>query len=81
MKQYQTTMQTISINYALKWQCKFANHYKWSKCGKLFNMKTAKQIKKTLNGGSIGYWIDGKFYTVNTLRHQVVLIPKEFCPF
>ena len=74
-------MDRISISYTLKWQCKFANHYKWSKCGKLFNTQTGKQIKKTLNGGSIGYWICGKFYTVSALRHQLELMPKDFCPF
>jgi len=74
-------MNSISVNYVLKWQCKFANHYKWSKCGKLFNCQTGKQIKKTLNGGSIGYWIASKFYTLNTLKSQVELIPKEQTPF
>jgi len=74
-------MNRISISYTLKYQCKFAIHYKWSKCGKLFNMKTGKQIKKTLNGGSIGYWIASKFYTLNTLKSQVELIPKEQTPF
>ena len=74
-------MNSISVNYVLKWQCKFANHYKWSKCGKLFNMKTGKQIKKTLNGGSVGYWIASKFYTLNALKSQVELIPKEQTPF
>ncbi len=74
-------MNRISISYTLKWQCKFAHHYKWSKCGKLFNVKTGNQIKKTLNGGSIGYWIGCKFYTINKLRQQVELIQKETCPF
>ena len=44
-------------------------------------MKTGKQIKKTLNGGSVGYWIASKFYTLNALKSQVELIPKEQTPF
>lgn len=74
-------MNSISVKYALKWQCKFANHYKWTRCGKLFNMKTGKQIKKTLNGGSIGYWIASDFYTLQSLKTQIELIPKQQTPF
>jgi hypothetical protein len=39
-------MQTISVNYTLKWQCKFDNKYQWSECGKLFNANTGRLKKK-----------------------------------
>lgn len=39
-------METISINYAIKWEIDFAPHYKFTKCGKLVNTKTGKLIKK-----------------------------------
>jgi hypothetical protein len=74
-------MTSISVNYALKWQCKFAPQYKWSKCKKLFNTRTGRQIRKVLNGGSIGYWIAGDFYTIDKLRDSLELIPKQHCPF
>lgn len=74
-------MQTISVNYSLKWQLKFAPHYKWSKCGKLFNTKTGRIIRKVVNGGSIGYWICEDFYTLIELRKHLELIPKNNCPF
>lgn len=72
---------TISVTYALKWQLKFAHQYKWSKCGKLFNSKTGRQLKKVINGGSIGYWIESKFYTLDNLREHLEFIPKQECPF
>ena len=81
MQQRQTTMQTISINYSLKWQYDPLPYYKWSKCGKLFNCRTGKQIKKTMNGGSIGYWIAGKFITLETLKSQLSKIQYDYSPF
>lgn len=74
-------MQTISVNYSLKWQLKNMNNYKFSTCGKLFNCKTGKQLKRTVNGGSVGYWIGRKFITLKDLRTQIELIPKQNCPF
>ena len=74
-------MDSISVNYALKFQVKFATHYKWTECKRLFNCKTGREIKKTLNGGSIGYWIQGKFITLANLAKEVELIPKQEMPF
>ena len=74
-------MNTISKTYALKWQHKDYCNYKWSVCGKLFNCKTGFEIKKTFNNGSIGYWIKGKFITLNKLRNQLTKIEDTKCPF
>ena len=74
-------MQTISINYDLKWQLKFAEEYKFSKCGKCFNTKRQRQVKQVVNCRSVGYCIRGKFYTLSFLRSQVELIPKSNLPF
>lgn len=74
-------MQTISIRYALKWQLKGNEKYKWSECGKLFNTNTGRMKKKTVNGGSVGYWIGGNFIILKKLREQLELIPKEKLPF
>lgn len=74
-------MITVSNIYVLKWQLKDAINYKWSECGRCFNELTGKEIKKILNGRSVGYCIKGKFQSVNTLRSQLELIPKQDCPF
>jgi hypothetical protein len=72
---------TISVNYTLIWQHKEQTNYQWTKCGKLFNVKTGRQIKKVYNGGSIGYNIAGKFLTLTELRKQLVKIEDVYCPF
>ena len=75
-------MSSISINYDLKWRYKYAHNYQWTSCGKLINVKTGRKLKKTVNGRSVGYWIKGKFLTLNKLRKDLEVIPKvEYCPF
>ena len=74
-------METISVNYSLKWQLKNMPQYKFSACGRMFNCKTGKLLKRTVNGGSIGYWIGRKFTTLKDLRTQIELIPKQNYPF
>ena len=78
---HQSIMERTSITYDLKWQLKHLPYYKWTVCGKLINMRTGRRIKKTLNGGSVGYWIASKFYTLKSLRGQLEKIPKNNCPF
>lgn len=56
-------------------------HYKFTKFEKLINVKTMREIKKTVNGYSVGYWINKKFYTLENLRKQLVKIEKIDCPF
>ena len=72
----------ITITYHLIWQLDFAEKYKLTKCRKLFNCQTGRLIEQRSNGGSIGYWINRKFYTIDNLKKHFVKIPKkEYCPF
>ncbi len=70
-------MKTISVTYSLKWRIKYAHNYQFTSCGKLFNIKTGRQVKRCLNGGSIGYWIDRKFVTLDNLRASIEKLPKS----
>lgn len=70
-------MQTISKVYRLKWQLKIDNKYQWSECGKLFNIKTGKEIKKTIKGSKIGYWINKDFCKLADIRNQIELIKNK----
>jgi hypothetical protein len=71
----------VSTTYVLKWQIKNAEHYKLTKDGICINTQTGKIIKQIINGRSKGYCIKGKFKSINTLRKELELIPKESCPF
>ena len=68
-------MNLISISYPLKYQFKIDPKYKVTKCGKVFNTRTNRQIKRAYNSGSIGYWIGKKFIILNQ-GSPLELIPK-----
>ena len=72
---------TISNTYVLKWEHSEYDNYKWTKCGKCFNTKTNREIKKILNGRSIGFCINGKFKSLSSLRKNLIPIQKTECPF
>lgn len=75
-------MNIISITYTLKYRLSFANNYQWTKCNRCFNIKTSREIKQVLNSGSIGYCINGRFYSLKYLRTKLEKIPqKEYLPF
>jgi hypothetical protein len=71
----------VKVSYRVKWQFKEYPHYKISTCRKVINCQTGKIIKCTKNGGSVGYFIAGKFYKKTDIYDYVELIPKEKCPF
>lgn len=74
-------MNSISITYTLKFELDFAPEYKWSEDKKCFNEKTGRQIKQVYVGGSIGYCIRGKFYSLKFLRLHLKKIEKIKLPF
>lgn len=74
-------MKTISITYTIKYELDFANHYKWLNDNSCYNNKTGRKIKQVLVGGSIGYVINSRFYSLKYLRNHLIKPQKEFCPF
>lgn len=67
--------------FNLKWQVKDKPQYKWSECKRLINTQTGREIKKTICGGSIGYWIGQEFATLSNLKNRIELIEKIKLPF
>ena len=47
----------------------------------LINLQTRKILKQIIKGGSIGYVIKGKFYTLTKLKSSLVKIEKSQIPF
>jgi len=75
-------MNTISINYTLKYQFKTHPNIKVDSKGNIFNSKTGRKKKMCYNGGSIGVWLDAKTFVIKSkLNSQIELIPKIDCPF
>jgi hypothetical protein len=75
-------MNTISITYDYVWCINYAPNYVFTKCGKCFNLKRNKELKKKLKRYTQGYNIDGKFISLAKLRPFLVKIETENdCPF
>lgn len=77
----QHQMIIISKSIVFNWKLDFTDLYKWTTTGQLYNTKTMREIKKTVNGYSVGYWINKKFWTLRNLKKHLVKIEKEICPF
>ena len=71
----------VQVNFSVKWQFKEYPHYKISTCKKIINCQTGKIIKCTKSGGSIGYFISGKFLKKSDINNHIEIIPKSKLPF
>jgi len=73
--------QSFTVVYSYVWEVSFANHYKFTKCGKMINGRTGIELKQKLNGYTRGYNIKGKFYSLKSLRCNLIKIKKTNTPF
>ena len=74
-------MNRVTAVYSYNYELDFAREYKWTTCKKCINSKTGKQIKKTVIGYTSGYYIKGKFYSIDKLRKHLVKPEKVSIPF
>lgn len=72
---------SITITYLLEFELKNNLNYKFTKDNICINTKTNRVIKMVLNGSSKGYWVNKKFYSINTLRKQLQKITIIKTPF
>lgn len=75
------TKATKSVTYNFVWQIKNAERYKLTKDGKIVNCQTMQELKRVVNGYSIGYNINGRFYSLSKLRTMLEKIQDVDCPF
>lgn len=72
----------ITLTFSCKWTFDFDNDFVFlEQHNFLVNKKTGKILKQVMKGGSIGYVIKGKFYSLTRLRQSLVKIEKQDCPF
>lgn len=69
----------LDLNFI--YELKDYSHFKYTDKDVLVNTKTGNIKRLVLNGRSKGYWINKKFYSLNTLRKQLQRIVNLDCPF
>ena len=73
MKSYISNTCVIEI----LWEIKNIPEYGFGKDKNLYNIKTGRKIKLTLNNRSKGYWIKRKFYSCHFLKNYNMLVRPE----
>ena len=74
-------MQVNQINIVPKWQFNFTDNYIISDCNKVVNLKTRKILRMQLKGYTKGYYLHGKFYSLQNLRTKLIKIKRTNYPF
>lgn len=74
-------MNSFTVTYSIKYVIDFADYYVFNQYKECYNLKTRRRIKKVKKGGSIGYVIKSKFYSLTSLRKHLVKPKNETCPF
>jgi hypothetical protein len=69
---------SITKNIQIVWIIKNNISYGFGKDKNLYNLKTGRKIKQTLNNRSVGYWIGKKFYSVSFLKQNDMLVRPKF---
>ena len=75
-------MLEFTTKHIAKYRLKSNPNYVYSTDKLCYNTKTGRVINQILKGSTIGYVINGKFKSLDNLRKDLELIPKqEYCPF
>ena len=76
-------MNAISISYAIEltYKIKGYDNYSFGKDKNLYNLKTGKKLKRTINNRLIGYWIGRKFISLTAIKPLLYKPNKIDCPF
>lgn len=75
-------MIEFTTKHIAKYRLKSNPNYIYSTDKICYNTKTGRVINQILKGSTIGYVINCKFKSLNSLRLDLELIPKkEYCPF
>ena len=72
-------MNCITINKVIeiRYEILGIDGYVFCSDRKLYNIRTNREIKMTINCRSKGYWLKRKFYTLNKLK-SLLIRPKNF---
>ena len=76
-------MQTVTISntYVIKWMLLGYPDLRITECKKLVNIKKCIVLKKQMQGIRQGYYLLGKFTTLDEINKISVLDKENECPF
>jgi len=75
-------MTNFTTKVDLVWKLDFAYNYQFDKYGNCYNVKTGRQLKRTLVGYTEGYCVNNKFKSLGKLRKHLIKVNQDTdCPF
>ena len=74
-------MSTLTINYSVVWELKFAPEYQFTPGGKRINVQRGKELQMKVKGYTRGFYIRGKFRSLTALRKDLIKIRNQEIPF
>ena len=74
-------MISYQINVIPKWLIKNEPNYFVDDKNKVYNYKSVKCLQMQLKGYTKGYYLSGRFYSLNKLRPLLIKPKKEYYPF
>ena len=76
-----TNMQSITKHIEIVWLINSIDGYGFGDDKQLYNIKTGRKIKQSMNCCSIGFWIGKKFITASKIKTMLIKPIKQNCPF
>jgi len=55
------------------------DNYAFCEDKNLYNLKRGRLVKKVYNNGSVGFNLNGKFFSIKKIK--LLLYKKQYCPF
>jgi len=74
-------MESIERHIEIKWHITGYEMYGFGKDKHLYNLRTGRQLKQSINCCSIGYWFGKKFLTLKTIKELIYKKKENICPF
>jgi len=76
-------MNSITITYAIELTYKIEGYdnYSFAKDKNLYNLKTGKKLKRTINNRLVGYWFGKKFLSLTAINKLLYKPKYVYCPF
>ena len=75
-----STLSTTKV-IEIRWEIFGFPGYVFGDDKNLYNKRTGRKIKKTINGRSMGYWLGKKFLSINKLKYLLKRPEKIEIPF
>ena len=74
-------MVSIIKHIEINWFIKGYDNYGFGTDKKLYNLKTNRELKQSMNCRSIGYWFGKKFLTLKSIKPLLYKKNEIYCPF